>query len=66
MGRAERSRLLPSLERYEPLYRTTAHLLVAQAFEDWAPSVDRPTIELARQVRNESVSRREAARSVLL
>lgn len=64
--REERGHLPSTLERYEPLYRATAHLLVAQAFEDWAPPLDRSTDELARQVREESESRQEAARAALL
>ena len=64
--REERGGLPPTLERYEPLYRATAHLLVAQAFEDWAPPLDEPTDALAEQVREESRSRREAARAALL
>lgn len=41
------------LDRRRPLYRAVWHLLVLQAFEKWAPRVDRPTDELAGEVREE-------------
>lgn len=57
--------LPPGLDRRLPLYRAISQLLVPQAFEDWAPEVDRPTDELAADVRAEfdrllTVARRAA------
>ena len=45
--RDRRGELPSTLERYRPLYRAVAHLLVPQAFDDWAPDVDRPLAQLS-------------------
>ena len=60
--RDRRGELPPTLERYRPLYRAVAHLLVPQAFDDWAPDVDRPLDELEAEVREEAHRRLAAAR----
>jgi Ser/Thr protein kinase RdoA (MazF antagonist) len=64
--RAERGHLPANYDRLEPLYWATAHLLVPQTFEEWAPDVDRPADELAADVRQEARSRMAAARDALL
>lgn len=64
--RARAGSLPATLEEYRPLYWTLAHLLVPQTFEEWAPTVDRPTDELAADVREEFDSRLAAARDALL
>jgi aminoglycoside phosphotransferase (APT) family kinase protein len=59
--RDRRGELPPTLERYGPLYRAIAHLLVPQAFDDWASDVDRPLDELEAEVREEANRRLAAA-----
>lgn len=63
-GYRERAGSLPAgVEDRRPLYRAIAHLLVPQTFEEWAPAVDRPTDELAADVREELDARLSRARS---
>lgn len=63
--RSRAGRLPPHLERRRPLYRAVAHLLVLQTFDEWAPSVDEPTDDLAEQVRSEFRTRLATAREAL-
>ncbi len=66
-GYRERAgRLPPGIDELRPLYRAIAHLLVPQAFEDWAPRVEDRTMDvLAADVREEFDSRLERARETL-
>ncbi|MFB6235904.1 MAG: phosphotransferase family protein [Halopenitus sp.] len=65
-GYRERAGSLPAtLDDYRSLYWALSHLLVPQTFEEWAPTVDRPTDELASDVREEFDSRLAAAREAL-
>lgn len=65
-GYRERAGALPATDAdYRPLYLVLSQLLVPQTFEEWAPTVDRPTDELAADVREEFDSRLVAAREAL-
>lgn len=62
-GYRERAGGLPSdIDERRPLYRAISHLLVPQAFDDWASSAEPPNDELATDVRDEFESRLEQAR----
>ena len=63
-GYREQAEDLPTgLDRNRPLYRAISQLLVPQAFEDWAPDVDRPNDELAADVREEFMDRLDQAKA---
>lgn len=63
--REVQGKLPHGLEVREPLYRPIAHLLVPQTFEEWAPPLEKPTEELAADVRDEFNSRLRNARQAI-
>lgn len=63
--RAVAGRLPEGLEARRPVYRAVAYLLVPQTFEEWSAAVDRPTDDLAADVRSEFEARLDAARDAI-
>ncbi|WP_255150019.1 phosphotransferase family protein [Halorarius halobius] len=65
-GYRERAGALPpGLDRWRPLYRAVAYLLVPQAFDDWSTEAEAPADDLAADVREEFDERLRAAREAL-
>jgi aminoglycoside phosphotransferase (APT) family kinase protein len=61
-GYRERAGALPpGLDENRPLYRAVSHLLVAQAFEEWAPTADASLDDLESEVREAFERRLERA-----